>query len=414
MANILFICERIPYPLTAGDALRVFNAAQQLSARGNTCFLAVFEQNSTAVATLDDTGVFQRIIELPACSEKPSFARHLRLSKISYWRKSCPAYFNVVNKILQGAIRTENIDVVVAVTLHLAEFCLAISGVIKIVDDYDCVTLTLRRELKAGNSRISSVELANRYLDLFRAWRLERELTRHVDAVTTISPVDLLAMRAMSCTRQHAIRLLPNGINQELIGSQFDSDEIPRAVAFWGNMDFGPNLTAIRFFYQQVFVPYLRDMGVAWYIAGKNPAAEIKEIAEREPLITVTGYVENLYELVARIPVMINPMVSGSGLKNKVLEAFALGRAVVSSSLGMEAITAEDKVHFWKADAPHEFAEAILTLLESPSLRGALGAKARELVEERYTWNKVGDLWQELITELLQAKTSVAQLSARI
>jgi glycosyltransferase involved in cell wall biosynthesis len=91
---------------------------------------------------------------------------------------------------------------------------------------------------------------------------------------------------------------------------------------------------------------------------------------------------------------MVNPMRIGSGLKNKVLEAFAMGLAVVSTGLGIEAIsTAREGVDYLRADEPARMASAIKLLIEDERLRLSMIKSARNVVLEHYTWNKVaGDL----------------------
>jgi glycosyltransferase involved in cell wall biosynthesis len=174
-------------------------------------------------------------------------------------------------------------------------------------------------------------------------------------------------------------------------------------VAFWGNLDFPPNWTAVENFYETVFLPRLAPAGVSWSIYGRGAGPRIDEIA-RHPLIQLEGYCPDLFEAVKNCGVMINPMVEGSGLKNKVLEAFALGLPVVSTRRGIEAFPVRDGRECRIADEPDAFAEAVLDLLEQPEQANHIAQAARELVAERYTWDMVGDELLDIVDEVLDRR----------
>jgi len=120
----------------------------------------------------------------------------------------------------------------------------------------------------------------------------------------------------------------------------------------------------------------------------------LQDEAQRDHGIRLTGFVDNIHSVLAEYPIMVNSMRIGSGLKNKVLEAFAMGLAVVSTGLGIEAIsTAREGVDHIRADEPANIASAIKLLIENERLRLSMIKSARKLVLEHYTWNKVaGDL----------------------
>jgi glycosyltransferase involved in cell wall biosynthesis len=98
---------------------------------------------------------------------------------------------------------------------------------------------------------------------------------------------------------------------------------------------------------------------------------------------------------------MVNPMVSGSGMRNKVLEAFALGLPVVSTTLGLESVPkAIPGEHFVLADAPKAFAAAVLELNADQALRGQLRNRAHALVMTHYTWSAVSAQWRALFDQI--------------
>jgi glycosyltransferase involved in cell wall biosynthesis len=189
------------------------------------------------------------------------------------------------------------------------------------------------------------------------------------------------------------VTTVPNGVDPALEQSVARKHTPSRrGVIFWGSLAFPANAHAIRFFFDKVYEPYLAAAGVEWCIVGRGADPWVEAAARRYPSIRVTGFVQNLWALVSEYPVMINPMVSGGGIKNKVLEAFALEMAVVSTPLGMESIAgAVNGLHYVAASTPEEMAESVLALLKDPARCKTLGSNARQLILAQYTWPQVGE-----------------------
>lgn len=400
MSGVLVLTSRLPYPLQNGGSLRTFHLAHELG-KHQVCHLATFDEQSEAEVDLLATGVFRSITHLPLPTGRPSPLRHVRWSNESYWRSTYPVQFKSVTETLQRLVSELDVKLVVAMGIYVAEFLLPLQGVRKLVDDCDCQWLTKMRERRIRNHRSSPSRWLAETVQLYRTRAQESRLTSWADLVTTISPVDQAALLQVTRTRPEAIRRVPNGVAPALIRPNQGEAELANAVAFWGNLDFAPNRAAVEYFCTEVFLPYLRTTGTLFFVIGSNPSPELVRLSRMEPAIRVLGFVDDLFGLVARIPVVVNPLISGTGLKNKVLEAFALGRAVVSTSLGMEAIEAINGDHFVAADDPKTFAAAVSGLLAAPQERSRLGANARAFVLQRYTWESIGGEWVQLAAEAM-------------
>jgi glycosyltransferase involved in cell wall biosynthesis len=200
------------------------------------------------------------------------------------------------------------------------------------------------------------------------------------------------------------ILVSPNGIPSEVLWFKTNTMKIEGAIAFWGSLSFLPNRIAVEYFYHQVFVSYLADTPITWYIIGKNPEQWIRDLPLRHRNIKVTGYIDDLYGLISRIPIMINPMQIGGGIKNKVLEAFALERLVISTSLGMEAIPAQPGIHYIQADKSKEFANFIKQYASDVQAQHTIGQQAKSFVMQNYTWRTLGDQFNNLINQCLSSR----------
>ena len=158
------------------------------------------------------------------------------------------------------------------------------------------------------------------------------------------------------------------------------------AIAFSGNLEYHPNVAAVRYFRRRVW-PALRerDLQLRWRLIGSNEAA-VRGLVTGDPRIELTGAVEDAVSELARARLVVAPLLAGSGTRVKILEAWAAGRAVVSTRLGAEGLPAVDGENVVLADTPEQMMEAVLALLGDPARRSRLGRAGRRLVEERLSW----------------------------
>jgi glycosyltransferase involved in cell wall biosynthesis len=129
-----------------------------------------------------------------------------------------------------------------------------------------------------------------------------------------------------------------------------------------------------------------------WRLIGKNPHA-VKDFTCGDPNIQVTGPVEDAVRELASAQVAIVPLLSGSGTRLKIIEAWAAGLPVVSTTLGAEGLPGRDGESLLLADTGPAFAAAVSRLLASPALRQTLGMRGRMSVEQQFTWEAA---WQRL------------------
>jgi glycosyltransferase involved in cell wall biosynthesis len=210
------------------------------------------------------------------------------------------------------------------------------------------------------------------------ARRLERELLPQFDGILTASPQEAERVRALAGGAR--ITVYPNALPEIAAPERLEREEI----AFSGNLEYPPNIEAVRFFRDRIW-PALRSRpGLKWKIVGKNPEA-IRGLVAGDPRIECTGFVKDAVRELAASQIAVVPLLSGSGTRVKILEAWAAATPVVSTSLGAEGLGTSGE-HLLVADQPDAFAAAILRLLDSPSERRRLGSAGRQLFEQRYTW----------------------------
>ena len=164
-------------------------------------------------------------------------------------------------------------------------------------------------------------------------------------------------------------------------------------VVFSGNMEYHPNRGAVRFFRAEVW-PRLRERwpSQVWRLVGKNPEA-VREFTGGDPRIEVCGPVDDAVRELARTRVAVAPLLAGSGTRLKILEAWAAGLPVVSTTIGAEGLSARHGEHLMVADTASAFAEAVSRLLACSNTRTELGMAGRLLLEKEFTWESA---WKKL------------------
>jgi glycosyltransferase involved in cell wall biosynthesis len=152
-------------------------------------------------------------------------------------------------------------------------------------------------------------------------------------------------------------------------------------------MFYPPNAEGVYWFATRVFPTVRRALpDVQFNVVGSRPQSTIRRLANAESGIAVIGYVADLHAILRQSGVLVVPVHSGSGMRVKILEAFARGIPVVSTSVGVEGIDAVSPQHLLVADDPEGFAEAVIRVLADVPEAERLAHAGRRLVEERYHW----------------------------
>jgi glycosyltransferase involved in cell wall biosynthesis len=226
---------------------------------------------------------------------------------------------------------------------------------------------------------------------------VERHAARQFNACTTVAAADAQVVQQLA--PGVPVHVTPNGVDSDYF-APLDLAEEPETIIFTGAMSFPPNVTAVLHFYQAILPLIRRELpNVRLIIAGRDPSASIAALA-RDPFVTVTGFVDDMRPWLARANVMVCPMVMGSGIKNKVLEALAMARPVVSTTMGVEALDVTSGQELMIADTPEAFAAATLALLRNPAARQRMGAAGRDLVLRRYTWDACAASYDAIYAQL--------------
>jgi glycosyltransferase involved in cell wall biosynthesis len=171
-------------------------------------------------------------------------------------------------------------------------------------------------------------------------------------------------------------------------------------------MSWQANVDGIHFLLDEVWPALVaaRPRINAVIIGRDPPTALASKIKERGLNVTLTGFVDDIRPYVARSHVYVIPLWVGSGTRIKAFEAMAMGRPVISTSLGIEGLDVRDGEHFLRADSADAFSRGILSLLDETAARTRIAAAARRLMEERFSWAKVATQFEAICLETLDRR----------
>jgi sugar transferase (PEP-CTERM/EpsH1 system associated) len=230
---------------------------------------------------------------------------------------------------------------------------------------------------------------------LFESW--EKRAVRQFDGVTAVSNVERTWIQRHAPTA--IVELVPNGVDTKYFYARRASRGKPSLV-FTGLMDHPPNVDAAIWFCDEILPGLRRKVpDLAFNIVGSKPHPKVSELKKRDG-VQVTGEVPDTRPYLAESIVVV-PLRSGGGTRLKILEAMAMNRPVVSTTLGAEGLDVVPGANIMIADTPDQFVKHVLFLLSSPEAGRGLGSAARGLVEERYDWSVCLDKLQGLYNRLL-------------
>ena len=394
--KILFLSPTVPFPLTDGGRIRVFNLLKQIAVKNEVTLLALETQTTDAdgVAELQQLGIQVHLVPnastLPSVSFGTLVKAFLKRQPITVARYDIPAYRQKFREL----IATQTFDLVHYEMFHIAQFHTEthLPGVLS------------QQNVDSAIWRRLCSETANP-LYKFAYWtqqlafqRYERVLSPKFDVVTCTSDIDA-AVFQQYCT-ENAIEIIPNGVDITHYRPDFTT-EAPTHLIYIGSMDWYPNEDAVAFFADEV-LPRIQEKvpDVAFSIVGGNPSARVQKLAARDGVI-VTGRVSEIKPYFAEATVFVVPLRIGSGTRLKILEALAMGKAIVSTTVGAEGLDLKDGAEIFIADEPTAFADAVTRLLTDAQLRRRIGENGRSRVEQDYDWRSIGEKLHALYTKIL-------------
>ncbi len=324
-----------------------------------------------------------QLIPLPA----PQAKRWQQLLSVARGRSFFFNFFHVpaMQAALDALLAEERCDAVVFESAVMAGYRLP-AGVKRIIDQHNLEYEVMQRTAELEKRRLRRWYSAQEYRLIRRT-----ELTRCQEADLVLVTSERERKTLKQLLPRLAIEVVSNGVDLAAFTQAGPPQEVPHQLVLTGTMDYYPNTQGALFFAEECW-PLIRAQvpDATWQIVGRNPPPEVQRLAHL-PGVTVTGWVADTRPYLASSAVALAPLLVGGGTRLKILEALAMQKAVVSTSLGCEGLAVEAGKHLLVEDQPERLAEAVIGLLNEPERRRALGSAGRALVEGLYSWERCGE-----------------------
>jgi glycosyltransferase involved in cell wall biosynthesis len=400
--KILMLSSTFPYPPTGGGTqVRTFNLLKYLSKRHQITALVQRNEDVTD-AEVEELGKWVEELVVfgrpkPAETEGGILGKMQRFS--AFLQQGTPPsvlhlYSPDMQQWINEAVRDGRFE---AITCEHSVNEIYVQPdwqerLRTVVNIHSSVYGTCRNQLETGTSENNLRDQLN--LPLLR--RYEEQYCSKFSGIVVTTEDDRRQIREFA--PKAAISVIPNGVDFKLFPRRI-SDPGGQRLVFIGAMDNRPNIDAVRFFSLEVF-PKVRERHpeTTLELVGAKPVAEVLELQE-QPGISVTGRVPSIVDYLHKATVCVVPMRTGFGIKNKTLEAMAAGVPVVSSDRGLEGLEVDGGVPLraLRANEPTEYVYAISRLFEDRKLRKQLSENGRALIESEYTWERAGELYENVL-----------------
>ncbi len=397
--KILILDEEIPYPLNTGKRIRSFNLLSRLARNNDVTYLAYGTEDSESYRALKAKGIKPVAIpsQIPPKSGLMFYARLLAnlFSRYPYIVTSHKT--EIFSKILNEIISKARPDLIISEWTPYAVFVRDISGIKKVIVAHNIEHRIWERYYENESNPFKKWYIGRQKK---KVARFEREAFNFVDGATAVSRVEAEQIRRLNSGLE--IEVVENGVDPEYYDLPPGREN--KNMVFVGSMNWRPNQDAINYFVHEIF-PLIRekDKDITATFVGQNPPESIRKL-ERLSGIKIADNVDDVRPYVQNCTISIVPLRIGGGSRLKILEAFAMRKAVVSTSIGAEGLDVINEEHLLLADTPETFAGAVLRLMNDAELRARLGESGRKLAVEKYGWDYLAGKLERFLKRLAENK----------
>lgn len=388
--RLLFISPRFLFPADSGGKIRTSQILRGMKGGRFDITLVSPQPNGGAERfRVDLESVCDRFVGWPAAAR----GRLLKVSRMRHLlsRKPVP----VATDRSSGGSRVvaaeldRRPDVVVFDFPHSAVLGPPSTGVPSVLFTHNVESLIFRRHADVARNPVKRVVWRNQ---LRKMERFEQDTLSRFATVVAVSEGDAAYFREKFGTEN--VSIIPTGVDLDFFNYAPPGDS--ETLVFTGSMDWLANVDGIRYLMQEIWPRVVASAPEAsMRVVGANPPEQLVKIAAGLRW-HFTGFVDDIRPHVHGCSAFVIPLRVGGGTRVKAFEAMAMGCPVVSTTIGVEGLPLEPGVHYLRADAPSEFASAVMCLLRDPGLRIRISRAAREHVEKNFSFRRAAGVFEEI------------------
>lgn len=391
MPSLLLISRCPPVPLHLGDRLIVWHLARELAQRGYAIDLLAFAQRETDWQEIDEYRQFFRHVELfPEAPRRPrALLQRLLLPWARFPQSAAQAWSGAMWQAIEARLRSTTYDAIhLFGGVQVYEFAPLFRDLPALITPYESYSLYLKRLIAQGGGL--AARLQRRFAQHYERW-----MYTPYAGVVVLSPPDRDELHALNPAL--SLHVIPNGIDTDFFTPQ-DTPRDPATLLFVGNYEYAPNVDAALTLVQRILPAVQQHNPQARaQLVGNAPPPEVRALHSAS--VEVTGRVPDVRPYLAQATAFVCPLRVGAGIKNKVLEALAMGLPVVASPLSVDGIAAQHGTHALIAPV-ESLADETLRLLRDPALQQRLAQQGAALIQARYSWSGVADRYEALYRQV--------------
>jgi len=406
--KLLFLCQTLPYPPDGGVWIRTYHVLRLLARAFDITALCFERAPMTGNrAALDSAAGRAALSRFAAVDVFPVPQRHSRLRfawdhlRSTATRRVYTTYLyesRAFQRRLAEVLESQAIDLVHLDSLNLAAYVPAFGRIPVVCVHHDVDSALLRRRADVERNEWRSAYLRHQARLMEQS---EREWCGRIALNVAVSENDRRLIQSIAPGSRVAI--VPNGVDVD----EFERDSSRGSgVAFVGGLHWFPNLDALDYFAADI-LPHLRavkpDLPAVW-IGSASSEQQTRFRAEHG--VDVTGHVPDVRPFMRDAACHVVPLRAGGGTRLKILNSWAMGKPVVTTSIGCEGLAAVDGENVLIRDDPRDFAKAVLAVLEDEALARRLGDAGRATAERDYSWDVIG-------RQLIETYLNVANVESR-
>ena len=406
--KVLWVSQNVPFPPKSGVLLRNYNLVRLASQFAAVDLVAIVKKNAMPASYAE--------IAVPELLKFCSTVQPVRLpaeeSRLAFWWVLLKSLFTknpftvnwasapVLEDVLGQALSGTTYDLVYFDSISLAEYRHLLTSSAGVLNHHNIESQLFDRRIEYERNPLKRLYLR---LEARKLRRYEAAVVGEFDSNLVVSSLD--AVRLGEFCAGATTALVPNGVDIDYFRPSDEASAEPGHLIMVSGMNWFPNLDAVLYMIESIWPMLTAAMpDVRLTIVGARPPRRVTELAARDPRITATGFVDDIRPYMDRAQVYLCPMRDGGGTRLKVLDALSMGKPIVATTMALEGIDVVPEHDVLVGDTPEEFVTQIQRLLRDQTLRRRLSANGRAFVEQRFSWDVVGDQLQAAFRDAVASR----------
>jgi glycosyltransferase involved in cell wall biosynthesis len=402
--RLLFLCQTLPYPPDGGVNIRTYHVLRMLARQFEIDALCFYRQSERVNREAVDAGLeglrpFAHVHAFPIPQELHR-GRLLWDHARSVARRRAYTMYAYESSAFRACVRqllaTRRYALAHVDSLDLVTYLPMLQELPVVCAHHNIESLLLRRRARGERSLLRRAYIA---LQAELLARVERDWWPRVALNVVVSEADGRQLRSRAPAAPMVV--VPNGVD---VSAFRPAPGREKGLVFVGGANWFPNSDALEYFCREILPHIRRRLGervpVRW--VGRCTDGDVAHYRDRYG-VELTGYVDDVRPFVRDAACYIAPLRVGGGTRLKILDAWAMGKAVVSTSVGSEGLHVANRTNILTCDRPEEFAEGVMTVLTDKDLRTRLGQNARATAERYYSWEVISGPMLRAYEQVLQA-----------